>query len=96
MVGIERPSVEANIRAEAVKLGHSFDAVVAVGAECLKLTREKQIHVAIVRDDVIDVLAGGDDAALFAEAAERFDLTLMPAQIFPALSVVKVLMLRRV
>lgn len=75
---------------------HPLDAVVAILAERLKLAQEKQIAVAVVRGDVIDNLARGDDAALAAEPAERFGLTVQTTQSLPALSVVKVLMLRRV
>jgi predicted metal-dependent HD superfamily phosphohydrolase len=71
MIRVERPAVEANVRAEPARLDEPLRGVVAMLAQTYERTEPEFVDVAAMRFDVIADCRRLDDAALQAEFAQR-------------------------
>ena len=68
---VQRPSIQADIRAETVQFDESLRAVMTLLAQALKRTEPELVDVAMVRLDVVADRRRRDDAALQAILTER-------------------------
>ena len=64
MKRVERPAVDANVRAETVRLDEPLRGVVAGLAQGLERAEPELVDIAAVRPDVIADCRRSDDAAL--------------------------------
>jgi hypothetical protein len=79
MARVQRPPIEANIRAETARLNEPLRTIVAVLAQALKRAKPKLVNVAVMRFDVIANCRRLDDAALRAILAQRvFEQLVLP------------------
>ena len=76
---VQRPSIQADIRAETVQFDESLRAVMTLLAQALKRTEPELVDVAMVRLDVVADRRRRDDAALQAILAKRvFEQLVLP------------------
>jgi hypothetical protein len=85
MIGVQRPTVQSNVRAKSARLDKSFRRIVTPLAQALKRHRPEFVDVAMVRRDVITNFCRSDDAALQAELAERMREQLLLPNPGPAI-----------
>ena len=95
MARVQRPAVEANIRAKPTYLDKPLGAVVTRLAQRLKWPEPEFIDIAAMRLDMVADLGRGYDAALQAITAERMFEQLVPPDPRPAPGTVPCVPLRR-
>jgi hypothetical protein len=95
MIWIERPAVEANVRAETVRLDRPLRGVVASLAQALERTKPEFVDVAVMWLDVIADHRRSDEPAFCAVLAERVYAQLMRSDSRPASRGVPLVPLRR-
>jgi hypothetical protein len=84
MARIERPSIQADIGSETVRLDKPLRGVVAAFAQALKRTKPEFVDLAAMWLDVIADFRRRDDTALETERTKRVFAQLMPSDSSPA------------
>jgi hypothetical protein len=95
MPRIERPSIQADIGSETVRLDKRLRGVVAAFAQALKRTKPEFVDLAAMWLDVIADFRRRDDTALETERTKRLFAQLMPSDSSPASRGVPLVPLRR-
>jgi hypothetical protein len=85
MIGVQRPTVQSDVRAKPARLDKSFRRIVTPLAQAHERTEPEFIDIAAVGLDVVTDFCRRDDAALQAELAERMREQLLLANPGPAI-----------
>jgi hypothetical protein len=91
MQWIKWPTIQADVRRVAVDFQEAFAAIVARLAQALRLPKEKLVHVAMMRRDMIRDRRRPHLAAAEAELAKGMLPQLMLAQALPLRRTVQML-----